>query len=218
MRQASSDTQTEVKETMRSPDIHVLALAFNIALLLAAGSCATSRSVHDVEASEVIASVSRMPDGKLWTTRNLNLESAESYCYADAEPNCRRFGRLYSWRSAQRACQSLGDDWRLPTNDDWHQLAKHYGGVRDESDAAGRAAYSALSLGGNSGFNALLGGGRAPDGREYARLDAHGFYWTASETGSATAWFYNFGKGQRSLGRHDDGEKQRAFSVRCVRD
>ena len=32
----------------------------------------------------MIDSVSRMPDGKLWTTSNLNLESAESYCHADA--------------------------------------------------------------------------------------------------------------------------------------
>jgi uncharacterized protein (TIGR02145 family) len=97
-------------------------------------------------------------------------------------------------------------------------MVQHYGGVRDESAAAGTSAYLALSLGGSAGFNALLGGGRAPDGREYARVEAHGFYWTASETGSATAWFYNFGKGQLSLGRHDDGEKQRGFSVRCVKD
>lgn len=198
--------------------IHPLGLASSIALLFAAASCATNRSARDARASEVIDSASRMPDGKLWTTSNLNLEGAESYCYADAELNCRRYGRLYSWRSAQRACQSLGEGWRLPTNDDWDQLVHHYGGVRDESAAAGRSAYSALLVGGSSGFNALLGGGRAPDGREYARLEAHGFYWTASETGSATAWFYNFGKGQLSLGRHDDGEKQRAFSVRCVRD
>jgi hypothetical protein len=45
---------------MRFPGIHVPALAVNIALLLAAGSCATSRSVHDVKASEVIASASRL--------------------------------------------------------------------------------------------------------------------------------------------------------------
>jgi uncharacterized protein (TIGR02145 family) len=207
-----------VKETVRSLGIHILGPAFGIALLFVAGSCATNRSVHAVQASEVIASASRMADGKRWTTRNLHIEIAESYCYADAELNCRRYGRLYSWRSAQRGCQSLGDGWRLPTNDDWHQLVQHYGGVRDASAAAGRAAYLALSLGGSSGFNALLGGGRAPDDHEYARLKAHGFYWTASETGSTTAWFYNFGKGQLSLGRHEDGEKQRAFSVRCVRD
>ena len=28
----------------------------------------------------------------------------------------------------------------------------------------------------------------------YARLEAHGFYWTASETEPGSACFYNFGK------------------------
>ena len=72
-------------------------------------------------------------------------------------------------------------------------------------------------IGGTSGFDALLGGGRSDDG-QYARLEAHGFYWTASESGPAIAWFYNFGKGGLALNRHGDGEKQRAFSVRCVTD
>jgi uncharacterized protein (TIGR02145 family) len=192
--------------------------ALSIALWVAAGSCAANRSVENVGASEATTSSRRMPDGRRWTTGNLNLAVAASYCYAGAELNCRRYGRLYSWQSAQRACRSLGGRWRLPSNDDWREMAKHYGGIRDESADTGKAAYKALLLGGTSGFNALLGGGRAPDSDQYSRVDAHGFYWTASETGPETAWFYNFGKGQLSLGRHDDGEKQRAFSVRCVSD
>jgi uncharacterized protein (TIGR02145 family) len=69
--------------------------------------------------------------------------------------------------------------------------------------------------GGGSGFNALLGGGRDQKG-EYGRLEAHGFYWTASQSEPAMAWFYNFAKGRQALYRQRDGEKQRAFSVRCV--
>ena len=95
-------------------------------------------------------------------------------------------------------------------------MARHYGGVRDDSADGGQAAYAALSVGGNSGFNAVKGGGRTSDG-QYARLDAHGFYWTASESDPAHAWFYNFGQA-RFLNRHADGEKERAFSVRCVSD
>ena len=110
----------------------------------------------------------------------------------------------------------IGSWLRLPTNDEWRQLAKHYGGVRDDSDDSGNAAYKALLVGGSSGFNALLGGGHAFDDGRYTRLEAHGFYWTASESDPTTAWFYNFGKGGLALNRHSDGEKQRAFSVRCV--
>ena len=159
----------------------------------------------------------RMRDGKEWTTENLNLVTPDSYCYDNTERNCRRYGRLYTWAAAQGACRSLGDGWRLPTNDEWRTMATHYGGLREESADIGKAAFAALISGGGSGFNAVLGGGRSPDGAEYARADAHGFYWTASESGSGTAWFYNFGKGQQSLGRHREGEKARAFSVRCIK-
>lgn len=159
----------------------------------------------------------RMADGKEWTTRNLDVKTAPSYCYEDAEPNCRQYGRLYTWEAARRACQSLQTGWRLPTNDEWRQLAQQYGGLREESDDKGNAAYKALMSGGFSGFNAVLGGGRSIDG-QYARLEAHGFYWAASETGAANAWLYNFGKGGQSLNRHTDGEKQNAYSVRCIRD
>jgi uncharacterized protein (TIGR02145 family) len=158
-----------------------------------------------------------MADGNEWMTRNLDVDVAGSFCYADAEEQCQWYGRLYTWHAAERACAMLGGGWRLPTNEEWGTLARRHGGLREESDDTGRAAYKALMTGGGSGFNALLGGGRNPDGKEYARLGAHGFYWTSTGSGDATAWFYNFGKGQLSLGRHRDGEKSRAFSVRCVR-
>jgi uncharacterized protein (TIGR02145 family) len=157
-----------------------------------------------------------MPDGRRWTTENLNVNIGRSYCYDDADLNCLRYGRLYMWESAQLGCQSLDSGWRLPTNDEWRQMAKHYGGVRDDSDDTGRAAFTALSIGGSSGFNVLKGGGRSADG-QYARLEAHGFFWTASESNSASAWLYNFGQA-RILNRHSDGEKERAFSVRCLRE
>jgi uncharacterized protein (TIGR02145 family) len=158
-----------------------------------------------------------MPDGKQWTTENLNVARAESYCYEDAEANCSRYGRLYTWESAQRACQSLGDGWRLPTSDEWKQMAKHYGGIGDDSDDRGRAAFTALLSGGSSGFNAVLGGNRSVDGK-YERSEAHGFYWTVSEIDPGRAIFYNFGKGSQGLYRQDQGEKQMAISVRCVKE
>ncbi len=160
----------------------------------------------------------RMQDGKQWTTANLEVKADDAYCYDDAELNCRRYGRLYTWDAAQQACRSLGAGWRLPTEDDWRRLATHYGGVREDSRDSGKAAYHALVSGGRSGFDALLGGSRGSNDHQYARLEAHGFYWTASETSSANAWFYNFGKGGQSLNRQPEGNKQMAASVRCVRE
>ena len=162
-------------------------------------------------------SFQRMADGKQWTTRNLDVDVKPSYCFNDAGQNCQQYGRLYTWDSAKRACQALGDKWRLPTDDEWRQMAKHYGGVSQDSEDKGTVAFKALSAGGSSGFNALFGGGRSAGG-EYARLEAHGFYWTMSETDPATAWYYNFARNGLALHRQDGGEKERAFSVRCVRD
>ena len=174
-------------------------------------------SAHTQKKSGRMPSSKRMADGKNWTIHNLNVNTMPSYCYDDAELNCRRYGRLYTWESARRVCQSLGNGWRLPTEDEWRRMVKDYGGVSEDSADRGKAAYKALLAGGSSGFNALLGGGRSQDG-EYARLDAHGFYWTASESDPASGWFYNFGRGGQALHRQSGGEKQRAFSVRCVRE
>ena len=96
-------------------------------------------------------------------------------------------------------------------------MAKHYGGIGDDSDDRGRAAFTALLSGGSSGFNAVLGGNRSVDGK-YERSEAHGFYWTVSEIDPGRAIFYNFGKGSQGLYRQDQGEKQMAISVRCVKE
>lgn len=167
-----------------------LSIAFGVA---AAGS--TQRSAKDQNVSGTTSS-KRMADGKEWTTANLSVDADPSFCYGDAEPNCHRYGRLYTWASAQRVCQSLGSDWRLPTDDEWRQMVKHYGGVSMDSADGGKAAFTALLSGGRSGFNALLGGNRRTG--EYERLEAHGMYWTASDNDSVTAPFYNFGERRSS--------------------
>lgn len=184
----------------------------SLALSMVFGSASAAQ---DVKASGTTSSSKRMADGKQWMTRNLDVNTVPSHCYDNADLNCRQYGRLYTWESAQRGCHSLGDGWRLPTNDEWRQLAKHYGGLLE--DSTGDSTYRALMIGGDAGFNAVLGGSRMADGR-YERLAAHGLYWTASENGPATAWFYNFGKGGQALNRHSGGQKQMGASARCVRE
>jgi uncharacterized protein (TIGR02145 family) len=194
----------------------VIPIALSIAFGSVGGARSTQRSAKDQNVSGAHSSSRLMADGKEWSTTNLNANASPSYCYDNAETNCRRYGRLYTWDSAQRVCESLGHGWRLPTDGEWRQLAKRYGGVSSDSADMGRAAFTALISGGTSGFNAVLGGNRS-DG-QYARLEAHGFYWTASENDSASAPFYNFGKGGQALNRQPQGEKRMAISVRCVRE
>ena len=192
-------------------------------------SCATSKPVHSPDRNATILndsvivdpdgnnySVKLLTDGKLWMTTNLKTNIPGSYCYDNAEANCDQYGRLYSWESAKQSCELLGDRWRLPTAEEWGQITKLYGSNGEDSNLFRKTAYKTLLAAGNSGFNALLGGGRAPGG-EYGRLDAHGFYWTATERGTGMAVFYNFARGSQALYQQDEGEKTRAFTVRCVK-
>lgn len=192
-----------------------------VSIALSMAFCFVGRSLGRVFAQEHKSSDKhssmRMVDGKQWTTNNLSLKTMPFFCYEDEERNCQRYGGVYTWESAWRACPSLGEGWRLPTDNEWRQLAKKYGGVSEASEDKGKAAYQALLAGGNSGFNALLGGGRSGDG-QYARLEAHGFYWTATETDPANGLYYNFGRGGLALHRQNGGEKQQAFSVRCLKE
>jgi len=189
----------------------------SVTLLAQTPSASLDRPGAQPRSSGTTYSSRRMADGKQWTTQNLNVNTAQSYCYEDAELKCRQFGRLYTWEAARHGCQSLADGWRLPTDDEWRQMAKHYGGLLEDSADGANAAYRALVSGGTSGFSAMLGGSRVAGGR-YERLEAHGFYWTASDTGSGSASFYNFGKGGQALSRHERGEKQMAASVRCIKE
>jgi uncharacterized protein (TIGR02145 family) len=159
----------------------------------------------------------RLADGRTWSTSNLGATHGESYCYGDDEFFCRMYGRLYTWSTARTACQTLGTGWRLPTADEWGRLAQAYGGSSGEDGRFGSASYDALLSGGRSGFDVVLGGGREAGGG-YARADAHGFYWTSTESTASTALYMNFGKGSRGLYRQRDGDKGEAFSVRCVQD
>jgi uncharacterized protein (TIGR02145 family) len=188
------------------------------ARVVAAVLSVTFGSVGAAQSQSVSPPSKRMLDGKQWTTENLNATTEQSYCYDNSAQNCRRYGHLYTWASAQQACRALGGGWRLPTDEDWRRLASHYGGIRQESADLGKAAYTALITGGSSGFNAVYGGGRTDKSGEYLRIEAHGLYWSATESSPDRAWLYNFGKGGQSFGRHENGEKLGAFSVRCVKD
>lgn len=100
--------------------MQVLILAMSIAVR-SVGSPSTLPAEASQNASE--HSFKPMPDGKQWMTKNLKVAVDPSYCYEGSDENCRRYGRLYTWESAQRACRAFGDGWRLPTNDEWAQMA-----------------------------------------------------------------------------------------------
>ena len=80
-----------------------------------------------------------------WMAENLNYEMRNSYCYNDADSNCTKYGRLYTWAAAMDSVgewstngKGCGYDptcsptypvrgvcpegWHLPSNDEWEAL------------------------------------------------------------------------------------------------
>jgi uncharacterized protein (TIGR02145 family) len=180
-------------------------LTFIFVFLLTSCNQKPDSSVASTEISESESIPAKvMRDKKLWMTENLDIAIANSFCPEDSTL-CNEFGRLYTWKAAIEGCRTLGKGWRLPTNEEWQNLAKQYGGIVDDSEDNGRSAYVNLSEDSSAGFNALLAGNRQADGT-YERLGAHGFYWTATESDSTEAWFYNFAK-EATLLNHHTGSK-----------
>lgn len=172
------------------------------------------RSITDSKGNSYSLRV--MKDGRQWLTRNLNTDLPGSYCYNDSLDKCSMYGRLYTWEAARDACEMLGTGWQLPTRDEWERMINYYGGIRTDAGQDGKEAYTRLIAGGDSEFNILFGGTRDPSG-SYRRVEAHGFFWSATEYDRAQAWFYNLGKGGQFVNLHNDGEKLRAISVRCIK-
>lgn len=133
---------TRIKYKTRPIRVFAVSTALSVAFWPVSASL-KRLSAQDRKASGTMYPSKRMSDGKQWMTRNLDVKTMPSYCYEGAAQNCRRYGRLYTWESAPRACLSLGDGWRLPTDNEWRQMAKAYGGVSEDSEDKGKAAYKA---------------------------------------------------------------------------
>ncbi len=154
--------------------------------------------------------------GKTWMAENLDIDVDYSWCYNNDE-NCKKYGRLYTWEAANTACKKLAGNWRLPTKEEWEALANLYGGVYTSGvKGSGKAAYKKLLVGGESGFDALLGGDRYPDGSFWA-LDYNGYYWSSSAWDEDNAWHFFFGSHDQKLGL-GNGRRSFGSSCRCVHD
>lgn len=63
----------------------------------------------------------KMPDGKTWMAENLNYNMSGSVCYDNDASNCNKYGRLYTWEAAMKACPS---GWHLPSKGDFDTMLK----------------------------------------------------------------------------------------------
>jgi uncharacterized protein (TIGR02145 family) len=140
-----------------------------------------------------------------WMAQNLNFVPAKgSVCHGAKESNCDKYGRLYNWEAAMKACPA---GWRLPTVDDWTELYEYTGSYDNLKSKTGWNK----TLGNGSdeyGFAALPGGTVEEHSRPVGEDAA---WWTATEP---------YIRGVTNAREYEgwEGEKKNQFSVRCIQN
>ena len=164
--------------------------------------------------------------GTRWMAQNLNYQTDSSWCYENSTDSCNKYGRLYNWMTATTVCPK---GWKLPSREDWDQLAESVGGRKsDNYDSwhdwldAGKKLKSTSGWYNNSngtddvGFSALPGGYRFSAGG-FLGAGNNGHWWTATECGGSIAYYRFMRYGDDDVIESLD-YKSFGYSVRCVAD
>jgi uncharacterized protein (TIGR02145 family) len=150
-----------------------------------------------------------------WMAENLNYAAKGSMCYDDSPVNCDKYGRLYNWKEAMKACPK---GWHLPKDKEWQNLADFVGDMFIAGNKL--KAKSEWEDGGNGtdeyGFAALPGGLCYSHGNYCHLAGSEGHWWTATQLADDYAlrriMFYD-----NEHVFYFDGTKTNLFSVRCIK-
>lgn len=135
----------------------------------------------------------KMPDGETWMAENLNYNMNGSMCYGNDASNCSKYGRLYTWEAAKKACPS---GWHLPSKDDLDFILASIG-----DDKYG---FSPFPAGYYDSYN-----------KGFDKLGSYVLFWSSSENKSNFADVLGVYDGSARVVRlvkHD------GVSVRCLQD
>ena len=159
-----------------------------------------------------------------WMAENLNFEMEGSCCYENNSANCKKFGRLYTWDAALKACPA---GWHLPARREFKTLFEAVGSKTEEeifwTDVAKNLkSKSGWKRNGNGvdafGFSAIPAGGRG-EGGVFFEKGAGANFWSSMEDGNLDAYLMCLMSDERYGGADmNNSNKDNAFSVRCVKD
>jgi uncharacterized protein (TIGR02145 family) len=155
---------------------------------------------------------------QVWMGENLNYAAGGSKCYENKSSNCEKYGRLYDWETANKACPA---GFHLPTDAEWTVLENSVGGGSTAGtrlkSSTGWKRWSKIQIGTNVyGFSALPGGNGSSDG-DFSYAGSYGFWWGATELDANYAWIRGMYYNDGNVGRGND-DKTNLYSVRCVAD
>lgn len=145
---------------------------------------------------------------QIWMAQNLNYNAKESQCYNNKPANCQKYGRLYNWATAVKACPA---GWHLPTRLEWDALTVALGG------SSTKGKYLKAGNGTDKfGFAALPGGfGNTND--YFGSAGISGYWWSASELGASMAYHRIINYSSEAADWEIEN-KGYLFSVRCLQD
>jgi len=161
-------------------------------------------------------------DDQTWMAENLGYNASGSKCYDNRESSCKKYGRLYNWKTAKKACPA---GWHLPSIGEWQALVNYAGGdevAGQELKAAKGWNYTNDGESGNGtdefGFSALPSGFGFSDG-SFNNVGYFGYWWSATEhdTFRSSAWQRYIHSSFANVSR-DSYNKSFYLSVRCIKD
>jgi len=150
-----------------------------------------------------------------WMAENLNYNADGSKCYEEQESNCQKYGRLYNWEMAMKACPS---GWHLPSDAEWQSLVDFAGG----EGAAGKRlkTSSGWNKNGNGtdafGFSALPGG-YSISSVAFNYVGNGGYWWGNSSNNDIDNYYWNMDYEDDGIGYNFVGMGL-LYSVRCLQD
>lgn len=191
----SSSTSMEVPETeKKAPDI-------------VDGSFTDSRDGQSYKVTKVGL--------QTWMAENLNYKTDSSFCYNNLDSNCTKFGRLYQWADAQKACPS---GWHLPSKPELEKMIKSAGGT--ESAGQSLKSSSGWTDEGNgtedNAFSAYPAGLRNYDGT-FGEEGTYAYFWSSTEHDSVIAYYIILYYNNDAV-RFGNRVKTDAINIRCVLD
>jgi len=157
-----------------------------------------------------------------WMAENLNYETGNSWCYDNKPSNCLKYGRLYRWESARRACPN---GWHLASDADWKWLERTAGMRASEANKQGMRStrgegrkLMSSNMGGDDqfGFHVLPGGLGDRTDNSFHLLDTATIFWTATNPEPDSAWIRGFARDQPQAGRRKVPTSVADLSIRCV--
>jgi len=180
-----------------------------------------------------------------WFAENLNFSAKGSKCYgegvavaddldedgdpinptklsnAEVQANCAKYGRLYDWETANKACPA---GFHLPSDDEWTALVNYAGGQENAGKKLkSKAGWNKNGNGTNDFGWSALPGGRGNSGGYFYGAGSYGDWWSATERSAtededAGAWYRGMSYINESVVIRGYDDVPLLFSVRCVQN